>query len=92
MIDPRFKLRWCETDKVTEYIDLLNAKTARIAPTDSSSPDTTVSSPSKKTKSDDVFSFTIQKKACLCQIHWKVINQITITCSKPSIKLPLQGF
>lgn len=65
MIDPRFKLRWCETDKVTEYIDLLNAKTARIAPTDSSSPDATVSSPSKKMKSDDVFSFTIQKKACL---------------------------
>jgi hypothetical protein len=28
------------------------------------------------------------------QLHWKVINQITITWPKPSIKLPLplQGF
>ena len=57
MIDPRFKLRWYKTDKVTEYIDLLKAKTARIAPNDSSSPDTTVSPPSKKMKSDDFFSF-----------------------------------
>ena len=38
-------------------IDLLKAKSARIAPIDSASPDSTLSPPSKKIKSDDFFSF-----------------------------------
>lgn len=28
-VDPRFKLRLCETEKVTEYIELLKAKAAQ---------------------------------------------------------------
>lgn len=28
VVDPRFKLRWCEIKNITEYIDLLKAKAA----------------------------------------------------------------
>lgn len=60
IVDPRFKLRWCETEKVTEYIELLKAKAAKFPPSASISSETndeTVSPPSKKMRSDDLFSF-----------------------------------
>ena len=60
LVDPRFKVRWCETEKVTEYIDLLRNKAAQIAPPEEKLSDETsetMSPPNKKAKSDDFFSF-----------------------------------
>lgn len=56
ILDPRFKLRWCENEKVTKIIDLLKEKNNQIyAPV--SLDDNPVSPPCKKVKQDDFFSF-----------------------------------
>lgn len=60
VVDPRFKSRWCETEKVTECIEKMKAKAAQILPSasiNSETNDETVSSPSKNKRSDDLFSF-----------------------------------
>lgn len=51
VVDPKFQLRWCEIENITEYIDLLKAKAAQYPPSaiiKSETNDKTGSPPSKK--------------------------------------------
>lgn len=56
LLDPRFKIRWCETEKVDKYVDILKHKVKQM----SSSVDVDLdgcSPPGKKIKTEDFFSF-----------------------------------
>ena len=88
MLDPRFNLKWCDSEETDQNVLMLKQKTLSVQAVWSKADEDPSSPPSKRLKSDDLFSFMPSNTACARKRHQSGnANEVDIYLDEPCIDM-----